>query len=111
MGNLNIEREFNSVKMICAAYFGLLQFGEPGETYNVSSGQACSLQFVIDTLIKLTGHTPHIRVNPDFVRNSEVHRMCGSPQKLISLLQAHGVLLPTISLESTLQEMLLDAKK
>ena len=111
LGNLNIEREFNSVKMICAAYFGLLQFGEPGETYNVSSGQACSLQFVIDTLIKLTGHTPHIQVNPDFVRTSEVHRMCGSPQKLISLLQAHGVLLPTISLESTLEEMLLDAKK
>jgi len=37
--------------------------------------------------------------------------MCGNPQKLISLLQAHGVLLPKISLESTLQEMLLDAKK
>ena len=111
LGNLNIEREFNSVKMICAAYFGLLQFGEPGEIYNVSSGQSYSLQFVIDTLIKLTMHTPHIRINPDFVRANEVHRMCGSPQKLISLLQAHGVLLPTISLESTLQEMLLDAKK
>ena len=111
LGNLNIEREFNNVKMICAAYFELLQFGEPGEIYNVSSGQAYSLQYVINTLINLTGHTPQIRVNPDFVRASEVRRMCGNPQKLISLLQAHGVLLPTISLESTLQEMLLDAKK
>ena len=111
LGNLNIEREFNSVTMICAADFGLLQFGEPDEIYNVSSGQAYSLQFIIDILIKLTGHTPQIRVNPAFVRASEVHRMCGNPQKLISLLQAHGVLLPTISLESTLQEMLLDAKK
>ena len=111
LGNLNIEREFNSVKMICAAYFGLLQFGEPGEIYNVSSGQAYSLQFVIETLIKFTRHTPQIRVNPAFLRASEVHRMCGNPQKLISLLQAHSVLLPTISLESTLQEMLLDAKK
>jgi len=111
LGNLNIEREFNSVKMICAAYFGLLQFGAPGEIYNVSSGRAHSLQFVLDSLIKLTGHTPQIRVNPDFVRASEVRRMCGSPQKLISLLQAHGVLLPIISLESTLEEMLLDAKK
>ena len=111
LGNLNIEREFNSVKMICAAYFGLLQFGEPGEIYNVSSGQAHSLQFVIDSLIKLTGHMPQIRVNPDFVRASEVHRMCGNPQKLISHMKAHGVLLPTISLESTLEEMLLNAKK
>lgn len=106
LGNLNIEREFNDVHMICDAYLKLLELGNAGEIYNVCSGQARSLQFVLDALKEITGHDIEIRVNPDFVRASEVHRMVGSPEKLKNLLKAKGLSLPPSRLEDTLQKML-----
>ena len=109
LGNLNIEREFNDVNMICDAYLKLLEFGQSNEIYNVCSGQARSLQFVMDTLKKLTGHDIEIRVNPDFVRASEVHRMVGNPEKLNRLLDGEGVKLERPQLETTLKKMLLSA--
>lgn len=106
LGNLNIEREFNNVHMICDAYIKLLQLGNANEIYNVCSGQARSLQFVLDTLKKITGHDIEIRVNPDFVRASEVHRMVGNPNKLKGLLTSNGITLTSPALEETLKQML-----
>ena len=45
---------------------------------------ACSQ--VLDTLKHLTGHDIAVRVNPAFVRASEVHRLCGAPDKLIGCI-------------------------
>ena len=109
LGNLNIEREFNDVHMICDAYLKLLELGNASEIYNVCSGQARSLQFVLDTLKKMTGHDIEIRVNPDFVRSSEVHRMVGSPEKLKNLIASKGLSLQAPGLENTLQKMLSSA--
>jgi nucleoside-diphosphate-sugar epimerase len=105
LGNLNIEREFNDVNMICDAYLKLLELGNANEIYNVCSGQARSLQFVMDTLKKITGHNIEIRVNPDFVRASEVHRMVGNPDKLKQLLASNGLSLQIPALEDTFKQM------
>ena len=109
LGNLNVEREFNDVLTICSAYLNLLELGEPGEIYNVCTGQARSLQFVLDSLSELSGYCPEIRVNPDFVRTSEVLRMCGNPKKLQDLLGAKGINLVIPPLNETLKAMLLEA--
>jgi len=106
LGNLNIEREFNDVLMIIDAYIKLLELGTASETYNVCSGQARSLQFVLNALKKITGHDIEIRVNPEFVRTSEVHRMVGNPEKLKNLFQSNGLKLQAPALEETLQKML-----
>ena len=106
LGNLLVEREFNDVATICEAYLALLEYGHPGEIYNVGTGQVRSLANVVDTLVKLTQHPMKISVNPDFVRANEVRRMCGNPQKLMDLLRLHNVTLQIPSLEETLQKML-----
>jgi nucleoside-diphosphate-sugar epimerase len=106
LGNLQVEREFNDVQMVCEAYLQLLEHGEPGETYNVCSGQPYALQYVIDTLTRITGHHIKVDVNPAFVRANEVHRLCGSPAKLQTRLAAHGAKLHNSILEATLQRML-----
>lgn len=82
LGNLDVEREFNDVRTVCCAYLELLQHGADGSVYNLCSGRGYSLTQVIDMLVKLTGHRPQIRVNPDFVRANEVHRLCGDPARL-----------------------------
>jgi nucleoside-diphosphate-sugar epimerase len=106
LGNLHVEREYNDVDFVCRAYLQLLQFGTPGETYNVCSGQPYTLQHVIDTLAKITGHAMRVEVNPAFVRANEVHRLCGNPGKLNALLTTHGSTLNTPPLEGTLHRML-----
>ncbi|MGJ7504319.1 NAD-dependent epimerase/dehydratase family protein [Variovorax sp. ZT5P49] len=106
LGNLDVEREFNDVRMVCDAYLLLLSHGEPGETYNICSGQPYALRFVIDTFARLTGYSPRIEVNPAFVRANEVHRLCGSAAKLRALFATHGVTLLSPPLEETLQRML-----
>jgi GDP-6-deoxy-D-talose 4-dehydrogenase len=106
LGNLQVEREFNDVQMVCHAYLQLLQQGEPGETYNVCSGQPYTLQYVIDLLTRITGHELEVEVNPAFVRANEVHRLCGSPAKLQALMTRHGCTLNNPPLEDTLQRML-----
>jgi nucleoside-diphosphate-sugar epimerase len=102
LGNLHVEREFNDVRMVCDAYLALLAHGVPGEVYNVCSGQPYTLQHVIALLSGITGHTMDVQVNPAFVRANEVHRLCGSPDKL---LRATGAL-PAHGLEQTLSWML-----
>ena len=92
--------------MICDAYLKLLNLGKTNEIYNVCSGQARSLQFVINTLKQITGHDIEIRVNPDFVRASEVHRMVGNPEKLKHLLASNGLSLQVPALEETFKQML-----
>jgi len=106
LGNIDIKREFNDVKMVCNSYLTLLNYGKSGEIYNVCSGQVYSLQFVIDTLIKLTGHSIKIKVDPIFVRSNELTILRGDPGKLDSLVSQYGGKLENFSLESTLSDML-----
>lgn len=102
LGNLDVEREFNDVRTVCAVYLDLLQKGGDSEVYNICSGRAYSLTHVIDTLSQLTGHRPQIQVNPEFVRANEVHRLCGDPTKLEACIGA----VQHPPLENTLQWML-----
>jgi nucleoside-diphosphate-sugar epimerase len=88
LGNLQVEREFNDVRMVCDAYLKLLDQGSPGNAYNVCSGQPYTLQHVIATLKQITNHRMDVQVNPAFVRANEVHRLCGSPDKLLATVGA-----------------------
>lgn len=106
LGNLEVEREFNNVNMICDAYVALLRFGKAGEIYNVCSGEAKSLKEVVDTLSRITNHQIEIKVNPDFIRANEVRRMCGDPSKLQALLQSNHIQLQATPLEMTLTNMM-----
>lgn len=102
LGNLDVEREFNDVRMVCDAYLSLLTEGVPDQTYNVCSGQPYTLQHVVATLEQLTGHRMEVAINPAFVRANEVHRLCGSPKKLVDCVGT----LADVPLTETLQWML-----
>ena len=106
LGNLDIEREFNDVRMICDAYLQLLKVSPTNEIFNVCSGNARSLQFVIDSLVRLTGHNIDIQINPNFVRAKEVHRMCGDPSKLQTLFQNNQINIDAPPFTETLDAML-----
>jgi len=106
LGNIHVEREFNDVGMVCDSYLNLLNYGVSGEIYNVCSGDAYSLQFVIDKLSSLTGHSVKIKVDSKFVRPNEVAILRGDPGKLKDLLKQRSGSIKKISLESILATML-----
>jgi len=86
LGNLDVEREFNDVRFVCEAYLRLLQKAMPGEVYNICSGKPVTLKSVIELLGQITGHQLQVNVNPAFVRSNEIHRLCGSPAKLVNMV-------------------------
>ena len=102
LGNLEVIRDFSDVRSVVRSYHRLLETATGGETLNVCSGTGHSLQEVLQTMRDLTGHHPEIRVNPAFVRASEVHRLIGSRARLESII-GETTLIP---LQETLQWML-----
>lgn len=63
VGNLAAKRDFTDVRDIVRAYAGLAEKGKSGETYNVGSGHAVSIQSILDEIIRLSG--AEIRVETD----------------------------------------------
>lgn len=102
LGNIDVEREFNDVRFVCATYLNLLGKVELGEVVNICSGRPVTLKTVIDTLSTITGHSIETKVNPAFVRANEIHRLCGDPAKLCSIIG--NIALP--ALDDTLHWML-----
>ena len=82
LGNIDVYRDFNDVRMVAAAYGRLLDRGAPGEIYNVCSGHAYSIKDVLSMLSDLAGYTINVDINPAFVRENEVKRLVGSSAKL-----------------------------
>lgn len=102
LGNIDIEREFNDVRMVCSAYLKLLDKGHAGEIYNICTGKAFSLRHVMDILEKMTGHKINININPDLIRVNEIKSLFGNPEKLLTCTGHFN----EFSLEETLTWML-----
>lgn len=102
LGNLDVYREYNDVRMVCDAYLKLLADGVAGETYNVCSGRAYSLREAIAVAETISGRAIEVKVNPAFVRANEVHTLAGDPEKLKAAIGE----LQVFSLEETLRWML-----
>ncbi|MEI2635684.1 MAG: GDP-mannose 4,6-dehydratase [Methylotenera sp.] len=102
LGNLDVEREFNDVRFVCDTYLELLKKAKTKEIYNVCSGKPVTLKSVLAILSKISDHELKVKTNPAFVRNNELHRLCGSPAKLIKAVGE----IPKPLLEDTLRWML-----
>lgn len=102
LGNLDVERDFYDVRLVAQTYVKLLQASVAAGTFNICSGQGHTLESVIATLERLTGHRIEVRVNPAFVRANEVKRLVGSRERLNSVIGPP----PRFSFEATLLWML-----
>ena len=88
LGNLDVVRDFSDVRAVAQAYLRLLSADVPEGVTNLCSGVGRSLRWVLEQLAELSGHSLEIRVNPEFVRASEVHRLVGSSSRMEGALGA-----------------------
>lgn len=63
VGNLEAQRDFTDVRDMVRGYVLALERGEPGEVYNIGSGEAISIQGVLDFFLQ-ESRVP-LRVEPD----------------------------------------------
>ena len=82
VGNLDVTRDFTSVRDVIEAYLALLERGEAGETYNICSGVEHSLRALLEQLMALGGVDAQIESEGARLRRTEQRRMCGDASKI-----------------------------
>lgn len=104
LGDIDVLREYNDIRDICQMYIKLLDLGLSGQAYNLASGQEHSLREVIEVLGQISGHKMEVVINPQFLRENEITKLCGDTKALENCIGA----LPLRTLDDTLSWMLFD---
>lgn len=103
LGNLEVARDFSDVLDVVERYKRLLEIPQkPGDTFNVCSGQAWTLNEVLQMVREISGHDFEVKVNPAFVRANEVKILLGDSAKLDAAVGE----IPRTPLRDTLRRML-----
>lgn len=82
IGNSVPVRDFLHVADVIAAYALLLERGEAGEVYNVSSGRGTSVRELAERVVKRMGVSAEVAEDPALVRQSDVPILVGDNAKL-----------------------------
>jgi GDP-4-dehydro-6-deoxy-D-mannose reductase len=101
-GNLQPRRDLSDVRDVVAAYMLLMERGRSGEVYNVGSGQAHSMQSVLNRLTALSGVAVEIRPKASLIRKTDAADMRANAEKL----RRETGWAPRFTLEQTLADIL-----
>ena len=102
VGNLSARRDFTDVRDVVKAYALLVQKGEAGETYNVGSGHAVSIQEILDMIISLSDKEIKVEIDPNKLRPVDVPIIEADTDKLKRTTGWEQ----TITLKQTIEETL-----
>ena len=102
MGNIEIKRDFTDVRDVVQAYLGLLEKGRRGEIYNVCSGEAVSLRWILETLLAQAREEIKVEVDPARLRKTDIPVLYGDNSKLKKTTGWE----PRIPLAQTLKDLL-----
>ncbi|MDQ3963438.1 MAG: GDP-mannose 4,6-dehydratase [Actinomycetota bacterium] len=101
-GNLAIRREFGDVRDVVKAYIAVLEKGEPGEAYNVATGEPHELRAVLGLLVDMAEISLEVVVDPEKLRPVDFPVLYGSAAKLERLTGWK----PEYRIEDTLRSVL-----
>lgn len=85
LGNTAVARDFSDVRDVARAYLAVVRAAPIGEVLNICSGIGYSLNDVLELMADIAGYRIEVKVNPAFVRSSDVARLVGSPARLAAL--------------------------
>jgi GDP-4-dehydro-6-deoxy-D-mannose reductase len=100
-GNLETSREFGDVRDVVRAYRLVLELGQPGEAYNVATGEPHELREVLDVLIRFATVDIEVRTDPAKLRPVDFPVLYGDSGKLERLTGWK----PEFRLEDTLADV------
>ena len=82
MGNLTPIRDFLHVADVVEGYCRLVDQGEPGEVYNVASGQGISVGALVDRVLQRAGVSADISQDAALMRPVDLPALVGDSSKL-----------------------------
>jgi GDP-4-dehydro-6-deoxy-D-mannose reductase len=82
VGDLSAARDFTDVRDVVRAYVLALDRGEPGGVYQVCSGQAHTMQSILDKLISLSHVSIEVRVDAQRLRPTDIPILVGDYSRL-----------------------------
>lgn len=82
LGNTAPIRDFLHVEDVVRAYMLLAERGEPGEAYNVGSGQGVSIGELAERILAIAGADASLESDPSLVRPVDVPILVGNPARL-----------------------------
>jgi len=104
VGNLSAQRDFTDVRDVVRAYYLVVTKGQPGEVYNIGSGQPRTVQSLLETMLSLSAAQIRVEFDPERMRPSDTPVVyCDATR----LRDATGWTL-SISFEQTLRDVLDD---
>lgn len=106
VGNLSARRDFTDVRDVVRAYRLLMERGTPGEAYNIASGQARSIQTLLDGLLRHSTAAIEVKTDPERLLPIDAPVIQGDASRL---RQATGWE-PAIPFEDTLLDILNDCR-
>ena len=103
VGDLSSQRDWHDVRDTVRAYWQVLEQGEPGEVYNIGSGERRSVRDVLQLLLAhAAGTSVTVEVDPARLRPSDVPILCADATRL----RERTGWTPAIPLERTLADLL-----
>ena len=102
VGNLSAERDFTDVRDVVRAYGMLIAKGDRGETYNVGSGHAVSIDSILQMIVSKAKCEIKVEIDPAKLRPIDVPIIEADTNKL---QQCTGWK-PNIPLSQTIEETL-----
>lgn len=107
VGSLEARRDFSDVRDIVAGYRRVARRGRSGAAYNLCSGIDRSIQDLADTLASLSEHPVEFVVDDELRRPVDTPVVRGDNTRIVSDTGWS----PTIPLETSLADVLADARK
>lgn len=86
LGNIDVARDFSDVRDIARHYFLLASHGHEVNLINFCSGSSVSLKDCLSICSSITGNEMSVKINPKFIRTDDVKKLCGSRERLESIL-------------------------
>lgn len=102
VGNLEAERDFTDVRDMVRAYTSVIQFGVPGEIYNVGSGKAIKIRKILDVILSQSRTKIEVQIDPAKLRPSDIPIIAADTSKLYETTGWK----PEIPLEQTVSDVL-----
>jgi len=81
-GNLDVVRDYTDVRDVAAALLAAMTQGEPGQAYNVCSGEGRTPRQVAADLFVASGRSGRLLVDPSKFRPADAPILVGSNEKL-----------------------------